>query len=105
MNFLHYQQEAHTTAVYSEEEALSYLMCGLSAEVGEVLGKYAKYLRKDKDFLDRESLKDELGDVLWFVSELCTELEVSLDDVARDNLAKLASRRERGVLKGSGDKR
>ena len=50
-------------------------------------------------------LREELGDVLWFVAELATCLEVDLDLVAETNLQKLASRKARGVIGGDGDDR
>ena len=55
--------------------------------------------------LDTEGLKKELGDVLWYISALASDLGVTLEDVAADNVAKLRSRAERGVLGGSGDNR
>ena len=47
----------------------------------------------------------ELGDVLWYVAQLATELELDLDKIAQANLDKLLSRQRRGVLSGSGDDR
>ena len=53
----------------------------------------------------REELKKEIGDVLWYAAGLSAELGLSLEDVAAFNIAKLQSRKERGVIKGSGDNR
>jgi NTP pyrophosphatase (non-canonical NTP hydrolase) len=53
----------------------------------------------------RDALAAELGDVLWYVAQLATEAGLDLDAIAADNLAKLLSRRERGVVGGSGDER
>jgi NTP pyrophosphatase (non-canonical NTP hydrolase) len=50
-------------------------------------------------------MSKELGDVLWYVAQLASELELELDDVASENLQKLFSRQRRGVLSGSGDNR
>jgi NTP pyrophosphatase (non-canonical NTP hydrolase) len=67
-----------------------------------------KAIRDDAGLLTderRTSLAAELGDVLWYVAQLATEAGLDLDEIAEDNLAKLLSRRERGVLQGSGDSR
>ena len=53
----------------------------------------------------REKMAKELGDVLWYVAQLATELELELEQIARQNLEKLLSRQRRGVLSGSGDER
>jgi NTP pyrophosphatase (non-canonical NTP hydrolase) len=53
----------------------------------------------------RDAMSKELGDVLWYVSQLATELGLDLDQIAQANLEKLLSRLERGVLSGSGDDR
>ena len=50
-------------------------------------------------------MQKELGDVLWYVSVLATYLDISLTDIADDNIAKLKSRKERGTLHGNGDDR
>ena len=53
----------------------------------------------------RDDMAAELGDVLWYVAAVAQELGVSLADVAQANLDKLASRKARGTLQGSGDNR
>jgi NTP pyrophosphatase (non-canonical NTP hydrolase) len=112
MNFVDYQVATRKTAVYPEAEegtigAISYVALGLG-EAGEVQGKVKKALR-DHGGLVTPTLKDaiqaELGDVLWYVARLADELGLSLEDVVSLNLEKLNSRRERGVLQGSGDYR
>ena len=99
-----YQLQAATTAIYPEKTALHYLSLGLSSEVGEFNGKLAKWLRKDGNY-PKDELIDELGDVLWFVSELARLHNIDLSLLAQKNLDKLSSRKKRGVLKGSGDNR
>lgn len=99
-----YQLKAMKTAIYPEKTALQYLSLGLSSEVGEFNGKLAKWLRKDGEY-PKEDIIDELGDVLWFVSELARLHNTDLSVLAQRNLDKLSSRQERGVLKGSGDNR
>jgi NTP pyrophosphatase (non-canonical NTP hydrolase) len=80
----------------------------LTNEAGEVAGKIKKIFR-DKDGVigeaEREALQSELGDVLWYLAQVCTELEISLDDVAEANIEKLYSRLERGKIGGDGDNR
>ena len=85
-----------------------YPALGLGGEVGEVLNKVKKIMRDhDGKITDeyREILKKELGDVLWYVAALASELGLKLEEVARLNLEKLASRKERGTLGGDGDNR
>jgi NTP pyrophosphatase (non-canonical NTP hydrolase) len=80
----------------------------LAEEAGEVAGKFAKAIRDSAGKVDEErkaAIVKELGDVMWFVAELATCLGVKLEDVAQKNLDKLASRKERGVIHGSGDDR
>jgi len=73
-----------------------------------VAGKIKKVFRDKGGEISEESrsaLKAELGDVLWYVSQLCTELDLSLDEVAEHNLVKLYDRLERGKILGDGDNR
>lgn len=101
-----YQKQAATSAAYPGTSAVVYPMIGLCNEAGEALGKLKKVMRGDKTLeAQRDAIIDELGDVLWYLAQTCTDLNVSLDEVARRNLTKLASRVERGVLKGDGDNR
>jgi NTP pyrophosphatase (non-canonical NTP hydrolase) len=109
MNFTDYQTKAARTAKYPMiGHRVIYPTLGLANEAGEVAGKIKKIFR-DKDGVigevEREALKSELGDVLWYVSQVCTELELSMDEVAEANIAKLLDRLERGKIKGDGDDR
>lgn len=99
-----YQSFTATTAVYPQKVELEYLSLGLTGEVGEFTSKLAKWYRKDNEFPTQE-LSDELGDILWFVARLASHLGRDLSDIAYENQEKLTSRKERGVLKGSGDHR
>ncbi len=109
MNLSEYQEKALTTALYPNQGSNPYYPAlGLGGEVGEVLNKVKKIMRDhDGKLTDeyREILKKELGDVLWYVAALATELGLNLDEVAGLNLEKLASRKERGTLSGDGDNR
>ena len=111
-----YQRMAHETASYpcgtigKEAHAVNYLYpaLGLAEEAGEVAGKFAKAIRDSAGKVDEErkaAIVKELGDVMWFVAELATCLEVDLDLVAEMNLQKLASRKARGKINGDGDDR
>jgi len=110
MNFKEYQKKALTTAMHPKKYKIIYPAIGLGNEAGEVLGKIKKWMRGDdgkgKMSSERkEKLKGELGDVLWYLAVLADELDFSFDDIAKDNLKKLKSRKERDLIKGDGDKR
>lgn len=122
LTFREYQSKTAKTAVYREEIDkivadgdtnmwkllnLLYVSLGLG-EVGELQGKIKKIIRDNGGIVNDDMRKDiakELGDILWYISQTCTELGLAMGDVAELNLIKLASRKERGVLKGSGDER
>lgn len=83
-----------------------YLTLGLASEAGEVAGKAAKQLRDGAEYSEFiQSLKQELGDVLWFVAVLAWYHGIELEAVAESNLSKLQDRAARGVIGGSGDER
>lgn len=85
----------------------AYALYGLAGEVGELLSVEAKEERDGpgSPLYTKDNLKKELGDILWFVAALASDYGLKLSDVAAANSAKLASRRDRGVLGGSGDNR
>lgn len=92
----------------SMDHPIVYPTLGLVNEAGEVAGKVKKIFRDRGGVVtddDRAALALELGDVLWYLSELCTQLDISLEDVAAANLEKLHGRIERGTLSGDGDYR
>ncbi len=103
LDFDAYQAQAMTTNCYPAEQMTACLVAGLCSEAGEVAGKFKKSLRDGGDC--REAMAAELGDCLWYVACLARECGVSLEMVARGNLAKLASRQQRGKIGGSGDER
>jgi NTP pyrophosphatase (non-canonical NTP hydrolase) len=103
-----YQQRSRRTAQYPRDAWLTYPALGLAGEAGEVAEHVKKTIRDDGASVTperRAALARELGDVLWYVSQLATELELDLDAIAAENLEKLLSRQRRGVLSGSGDDR
>lgn len=109
MNLKDYQLKAKQTAKYPViGQGVIYPTLGLANEAGEVAGKIKKIFR-DKDGVigaaDRDALKAELGDVLWYLAQVSTELDLSLDDIAEYNIAKLLDRAARGKIQGEGDNR
>lgn len=113
MNLDDYSKQALTTLTPGHEYGdispeLMGQVLGLSDESGEVLGKFKKIIRDKQGIMsdaDKKEIVKELGDVLWYVSVISHLLGYSLDDVAKMNLEKLASRQSRGQLHGSGDNR
>ena len=109
MNFDEYQRKAVGTAIYPNQgDNLYYPALGLASEAGEVCDKIKKIMRDcdgiPTDEQEMEILK-ELGDVLWYVANLCEELDCDMSHAAAVNITKLESRKMRGTLKGSGDNR
>jgi NTP pyrophosphatase (non-canonical NTP hydrolase) len=109
MNFTDYQTKSRATAKYPViEHGVIYPTLGLVNEAGEVAGKIKKIFR-DKDGVigeaEKEALKAELGDVLWYIAQVCSELNLSLDEVAEANIEKLLDRQARGKIQGDGDNR
>jgi len=87
--------------------AIAYDGLGLG-EAGEVQGKIKKIIRDNGGIITPEAvdgIKDEIGDTLWYLTSMCGNLGITLEDVAKANIEKLHDRRARGVLGGSGDKR
>lgn len=104
-----YQQQSRSTALYRGAGSNPYYpTLGLVGEAGEIANKVKKIMRDDNDVITdekREAIRGELGDVLWYVAQVATEFNLSLAEIAQANLDKLASRKARGVLGGSGDNR
>lgn len=127
MELNEYQERAMTTCMPSCEN-FSYMFLNLVGEVGEFASKIAKGIRKEKCQIgnfngkpnilipaaygggemtaeERLEVRKEAGDILWQLSGVCKVMGWSLEDIAKENLAKLASRKERGVISGDGDNR
>ena len=103
-----YQQVAKTTAIYPREQAIIYPTLGLTGEAGEVANKVKKIIRdgtnKNNENLVQE-ISAEIGDCLWYISVLADDIGVKLSDIANNNLVKLANRKKKGTIHGSGDTR
>jgi NTP pyrophosphatase (non-canonical NTP hydrolase) len=110
MTFDEYQKQALTTVLSSGDEFkdLLHWVLGLNGEAGEVAEKLKKIIRDKGGVIspeDKQELAKELGDVLWYIAVFADHLGVSLEAVAANNIAKLADRKDRNMLKGSGDNR
>ena len=110
MNFNDYQTQASQTATFDNDDlqyALMYIGLGIGGESGEILEKIKKYIR-NKDISKEElrsGLKSEIGDVLWYLSQLARMLKIPFDEVAEASIAKILDRQSRNVIKSSGDTR
>jgi NTP pyrophosphatase (non-canonical NTP hydrolase) len=109
MNLNDYQKAARATAVYPKQYRVIYPTLGLAGEAGEAVEKVKKAVRKGGEAyvneLDVAGLTKELGDVLWYIANIASDLNITLDQIAMLNIEKLADRAMRGVLKGEGDNR
>ncbi len=109
MTFEEYQKLSRETAIYpNKDNNFVYPTLGLSGETGEIAEKIKKVLRDSEGSVSektKQELEKELGDVLWYLSQLATELGLSLDEIASLNIEKLKSRQKRGEVHGSGDNR
>lgn len=111
MDFSEYQNLAARTGYGEDGERNFVLMIyamGLAGESGEVIEKLKKAMRDRGGAVsdeEKQLLQKELGDVLWYLSEIARMLGISLEEIARMNIDKLASRKERGTLHGAGDTR
>lgn len=106
--FDEFQEAATKTAIYPSGSEVWYPALGLAGEAGEVANQVKKILRDDDyDITDerRAAIRKEIGGVMWYAAVLCTDLNLNLGDVCRENIEILASRQERGTLHGDGDNR
>ncbi len=105
MELNEYQKESRKTKMYPEklEGGIYYSTLGLCGEAGELANKVKKIAR-DNNF-DKEGIKGELGDILWYVASVAEEIGYSLDEIAASNLEKLNKRKQEGKISGNGDER
>jgi len=106
MNFKAYQEKAVRTAIYPRVAdypivGLMYAALGLNGEAGEVAEDIKKSWRNDMCITSERiaKIKEELGDVLWYVSAVAHELELDLDEIAKNNIKKLEARHKKDALK------
>jgi NTP pyrophosphatase (non-canonical NTP hydrolase) len=112
MELNEYQEKAMTTCTESSNN-FSYMALNLIGELGELMGKIAKRIRKDEAkivnnhiILNNDiDLQMEAGDAFWQFAGLCKVMGWKLEDIAQLNLDKLANRKERNVIIGEGDDR
>lgn len=120
MNFQEYQKLTAKTAIYPKEaktidgeiRSLLYLTISLAGETGELANKVKKFVRGDiaynngSDKLTSKAmfeLEAEVGDVLWYLSELCSTLGLDFSQTAYNNIQKLQNRQAHNTIRGDGD--
>lgn len=106
--FNEYQDFAQETAIYPIDMLIIYPTLGLVGEAGEVADKVKKVYRDNDGRFDaehRESIAKELGDVLWYLANVATDLGYTLEEIATMNHDKIMSRKHRNVMHGEGDDR
>jgi len=105
LSFVEYQQRAHQTASYPAEH-WEYPVIGLAGEVGELCNQVKKIIRDDGGLGEglqenrRARIEDEMGDVLWYLAEICCGFGLDLERIAAANLDKLAARAQAGSFHG-----
>jgi NTP pyrophosphatase (non-canonical NTP hydrolase) len=110
MTFDEYQQKALSTLIVNRDPLMDKTIraMGIVGEAGEVIEKWKKivhYKNGEINEEDRQELGKEIADVVWYIAVFADSLGLSLDQLMEQNLAKLQSRKQRGVIKGAGDNR
>ena len=108
MTFNEYQTKAKSTDIYPVEHSLVCHTLGLANEAGEVAGKIKKVIRDNDYLFSRENYLEiayELGDVLWYLANAAKDIGYDLEEIALMSINKLADRKERNKIGGSGDYR
>lgn len=111
MDFDEYEKLAARTAIFNDSQRLYRLYdigLGIAGESGELVEKLKKMIRDDDGQVTdekREALKKEIGDVLWYLSQLSSALGFKFSEAAAANIKKLEDRYARDMIKGSGDNR
>ena len=110
MTFDEYQKKALATAIIHPDPLMdkTIWVMGVAGEAGEIWEKWKKIVAYKDGKISDEDLKElskELADVVWYIAVLAETLGLSFDEIMEQNVQKLASRKKRGVQKGSGDNR
>lgn len=109
LTFDQYQKESRSTDGYANVGDGLLMHClGLTGEVGELAEKIKKVIRNQDRVFDETNLpaiEKEMGDILWYLAQIATDLGVNLGEAARKNREKLLDRQKREVIKSSGDER
>jgi NTP pyrophosphatase (non-canonical NTP hydrolase) len=109
MTFDEYQIESRKTAQYPDAGSnYLYPVLGLCGESGEVAEKFKKLIRDRNGTMSEEykaEIKKELGDIVWYIAQIASELGISFEDIAETNIEKIMSRMERSQINGDGDNR
>jgi len=110
MTFKEYQEKAITTLIINKNtpmELFARLVLGLAGESGEIAEKAKKLLRGDghTTLKFKKEIKKECGDLLWYLTNLIDFLGLDLEEIAKENITKLASRKKRDKIRGKGDNR
>jgi len=103
VEFFEYQHKAVSFAVYPATHKVLYPTLGLCGESGEVAEKVKKQVRDG--VFNRHEVAKELGDVLWYLTNVCNDIGYNLEEIAKMNIEKLDSRKDRNKIQGSGDNR
>lgn len=108
-----YQKIAHETAIYPSKnekslQGLMYCCLGAAEEIGEIAGKVKRIIRDNNGVIDYSAkigIIKELGDSLWYLSQIAQEIDIDFGFIAIENIEKLQQRKKNNTLHGSGDNR
>jgi len=95
MDFNQFQVLAKKTDQRESTEGVESLipLLGLIGEIGSVTSEYKKRIRDGKDYKDyKQKLSEEIGDVLWYVATICSDMNIDLDEAAKNNISKTKER-------------
>ena len=97
MDFDQYQNAAKRT-LYGNEQVLTNCALGLAGESGQVVDLVKNYTFRGRK-LDKKQLTHEMGDVLWYLSQIAEWAGIPFDEVAKENIETLNKRYPNGFKK------